>query len=345
MIRATRRLGLAGAVCCLLALALCATDARAALAGWLAAFVTLGAVPLGALALCMMVRLMPGPWGAEVGETGEMLATLLPLACLAVLPVLIGTHELYPWATGAADPGFRGVYLSVWFFCLRSVLFLAGALILAFLMMTRSAWALPLAAGGLIVFVLLDTTVVTDWLMSLDADFDSSGFGLYVLSIQMTIALALVVVIRLVAAPELARADLLGALMLVALLLWEYFAFMQYFIIWSENLPKRVAWFQDRGHGIWAAAEYAIALLALVPTFLLFFTAIRRSRAWLLAIAAAMLCAKTIEIAWLVFPAVDAPPTVEVAAMALAVLGLASLAAAFFGWMGRAQPAPGLRER
>jgi hypothetical protein len=58
-----------------------------------------------------------------------------------------------------------------------------------------------------------------------------------------------------------------------------------------------------------------------------------------------MLCAKAIEIAWLVFPAVDAPPAVEVAAMALAALGLASLAAAFFGWMGRAQPAPGLRER
>jgi len=331
-----RTLGLLGIAACAAALLLWVVDARAALAGWLAAFTFWGAVPLGALALRLMTGIIPGAWRTEVTPTSEMLLVLLPLVALAVLPVLIGIRALYPWSAAPMGEGFRGVYLTAWFFSLRSVLFLAGTIVLGFLLMTRPAWSLALASVGLIAFVLVDTTVAVDWLMSLDPDFDSSGFGLYVLSIQMMIALIVIVIIRLVAAPEQVRPELLAALMLTALLLWEYFAFMQYFIIWSENLPKRVAWFRDRGQGLWAAAEYAFSALTLVPTFLLFFGAIRRSRSCLLTIATAVLLARAIEIAWLVFPAVKAPPLVQWIAAFPALLGLACLSGAALAWIGRA---------
>jgi hypothetical protein len=331
----TRITGTVGAGACAIVLLLAALDAKAASAGWLAAFVLWGGVPLGALTLRLMTRIIPGAWREEVSPIAEMLVMLLPIAALAVLPVLIGSHALYPWATEPAGPGFRGVYLSVWFFCLRSVLFLVGAMILAFLMMTRPAWSMPLASGGLIAFVLFDAVIAVDWLMSLEPDFHSSGFGLYVISIQASVGLMAIVIIRIVADPIGARPQLLGALMLTALLLWEYFAFMQYFIIWSENLPKQAAWFEERGSGIWAVAEYAFCLLDLVPTFLLFFTPIRRSRRWLLAIAAAVLMAKAIEVAWLVFPATRAPLALSAIAAILALLGLGLLSVAFLGWIGR----------
>jgi len=334
--RSQRLTGALGGGACLVALALCVVDARAALTGWLAAFVFWSAIPMGALGLRMMTRLMPGIWSGEVAPVAEMLSTLLPLAALAVLPVLIGSHALYSW-TGETAGGFRGLYLSTWFFALRSILFFVGTIVLGFLLATRPAWSMPLAAGGMIAFVLLDTTVATDWLMSLEPDFDSSGFGLYVLSIQMTIALMAAITIRLIAEAEPERPELLAALMLSVLLLWEYFAFMQYFIIWSENLPKRVAWFQERGRGGWAVAEYAIALLDLIPTVLLFFAPVRRSRLLLLGIAAAVLLAKAIEIAWLVFPASKAAPRVEWGSAILASIGLIGLSAAFFGWIGGAR--------
>jgi hypothetical protein len=335
-----RALGAAGAIGCILALALCAVDARSALAGWLAGFVFFSAIPLGGLALWMMVRLMPGAWRAEAGPPSEMLSLLLPVACIAVLPILIGCHVLYRWTDMTGAEGFRGVYLSVWFFVLRAVVFLAVMLGFGFLMMTRRSWLLPLSAGGIIVFTLFDTTIMTDWLMSLDPDFDSSGFGLYALSIQLSIALMVLVIIRLTVHPVDARPELLGALMIVVLLCWEYFAFMQYFIIWSENLPKRVAWFKDRGTGVWAVAEYAFSLLDLVPTFLLFFAPIRRSRRWVLGLASAVLLAKAIEIVWIVFPSVDAAPAVGLAAAILALLGLLGLSRAFFAWMSSTRPAP-----
>lgn len=330
-----RTLGLLGAAGIAVSLLMTAVDSNAALAGWLAAFFAWSAVPLGGLVLRMMVRLIPGAWGAEIGPTAEMSMTSLPLIGLAVLPILVGAHALYPWPASLAD-GFRGVYLSTWFFSLRSILFLLGAIGLGFLLAMRPGWSLPLAAGGLIAFVLIDTTVMVDWLMSLEPDFNSSGFGLYAFAIQMTIALMTIAGIRLVADPAHAQTGLLGALMLTTLLLWEYFAFMQYFIIWSDNLPKEVAWFQRRGSGIWSAAEYAFSLLSLVPTFLLFFTSVRQSRRWLLAIVAAVLAARLIEVPWLVFPTVRVSPALSLGTMAFALSGLSLISAAFLAWMARA---------
>jgi hypothetical protein len=331
-----RTLGLLGAAGCALALLLAAIDTSAAFSGWLAGFVLWSAACLGGLALRMMARLIPGAWRAEVVPTAEMLTTLLPLVALAVLPVLIGAHALYPWLADPTPGGFRGVYLSIWFFSSRSILFLVGAMALGFLLLTRPAWSLPLAAGGLIAFVLFDTAVMVDWLMSLEPEFHSSGFGLYAFSIQMSIALMIIAAIRLIADPTHAQTGLLGALMLVSLLLWEYFAFMQYFIIWSENLPKAVAWYQHRGNGIWSAAEYAIAVLNLAPTVLLVFAPVRRSRTCLLAIVAAVLLAKAIEVAWLVFPAVHASLALSLAAMMLAVMGLSLTSVGLLAWLARA---------
>lgn len=334
-----RAAALLGAAGCAAALLLAVLDAKAALAGWLAGFVFWSAVPLGGLLLLLMTRVIPGGWREEIAPVSEMLTMILPLMVLAVLPVLIGSRVLYPWTAEPAAEGFRGVYLSVWFFSLRSVLFLAGAIVLGFLMAMRPAWSLPLGAGGLIAFTLFDAVIAVDWLMSLEPQFHSSGFGLYVISIQASIALMTVVIVRLIADPANVRPPLLGALMLTALLLWEYFAFMQYFIIWSENLPKQVAWFKERDAGPWSAAEVAFCLLDLGPTFLLFFPAIRRSRRCLLALAAAVLVAKAIEIAWLVFPATRASFAVSLVAAILALLGLGLLSIGFFGWIARSSRA------
>jgi hypothetical protein len=328
-----------GASGCAAALLLAAVDAKSAFAGWLAGFVFWSALPLGALLLRLMTQVIPGAWRRDVTPIADRLVLILPLLVPAVLPVLIGSHALYPWADAPAGEGFRGVYLSVWFFSLRSVLFIAGAIAIAFLLAAKPAWSLPVAACGLIGFVLFDHVITVDWLMSLTPDFHSSGFGLYVLSIQATIALMAVIVIRLTVDPGSARPELLAGLILTALLLWEYFAFMQYFIIWSENLPKPVAWFKERGAGLWSAAEYAFSLLDLVPTFLLFFAAIRRSRRWLVALALAVLLGRAIEVVWLVFPSLSVALGVSSAAALASLVGLGLLSAAFVGWMERASRA------
>ena len=301
---------------------------RAALAGWLAALAAWSGVPLGALLLTMIAALTPGPWRAEVGPQARALLPLLPLVALAMLPVLVGVDLLYSWTE---EPG--RLYLTPSFFALRSLLFLATFVALAAGLLMRPDRAQPLSAVGLILFVLVDTSLALDWLMSLQPHFHSSGFGLYILAIQANAALAVIVPIRLRSTDV--RPGLLGALMLTALLSWAYLAFMQYIISWSDNLPEPVAWYRQRGIGIWSAAEIAIGAMRLVPLLLLLLNAVRKDPRWLRGIAAATLLATAIEMAWLVFPATGTAAGLGVATELLGLGVLVSLSVGFYAWMAR----------
>jgi hypothetical protein len=275
----------------------------------------------------MMAILVPGRWRDEIIAPAEALMVLMPLLGIGVLPILIGVGALYPWA------GETGVYLSTGFFVIRSIVLVAILIGLGGMLMLRPAWALPLSAGGLILFVLLDTTLAVDWLMSLEPDFHSSGFGLYILAIQADVALSVVVLMRL-RIPD-AQPGLLGALMLTALLVWNYLAFMQYLISWSDNLPEPVAWYRNRGTGVWSVAEYTIGALHLIPLILLFLTSVRTSRRWLRAIAGAVLPGNAIEVAWLVFPATETEAWLGAAVELLALVVLVALSVGFLAWIAQ----------
>lgn len=319
------RLSLAiGAAACAVALLLTLADGKAALAGWLTGFAFWSGLPIGALGLLMMMRLIPGRWREELSPPAEGMLVLLPLAALAALPILIGLGTLYPWVA-EANSGYRAIYLSPAFFVLRTVVFFACLAALALLPIVRPAWSAPVSSAGLVVYVLFTTTIAVDWLMSLDPSFHSSGFGLYVLSNQMTIALAVMLIVRLSTSPAPEQPGLLGGLFLCALLLWAYFAFMQYLIIWSNNLSPSVEWYHKRGEGFWSAAEYAVAILHLGPTFLLFLSPIRKGARWLIALSFAVLVGKAIEMAWLVMPAAPAHATVGAIAALASMLGLGLL--------------------
>jgi hypothetical protein len=289
-----------------------------AMAGWLAAYVFWSSVPIGALCLLMMMRIIPGGWREELEGPAEAALRSLPLAALAALPILAAPGAIYPWTEGAGEGAFRAAYMTPGLFALRTVLFfviLGGAAL-----MLRRSRSTAIAVAGLILLVLLDTLMAVDWLMSLDAGFHSSGFGLYVLSIQATIALGLLILWHL-RSGEAHRPGLLGALLLCALLLWAYFAFMQYFIIWSGDPPQGAAWFRRHATGAWPWAEHAVGALGLVPLLLLLAPSVRRSRRGMLAIASAVLAGKALEVAWLVLPFHPGGPPILAAILGLAGLG------------------------
>jgi hypothetical protein len=102
---------------------------------------------------------------------------------------------------------------------------------------------------------------------------------------------------------------------------------MQYFIIWSGNLPQGVAWFGKRGTGSWPVLEYAITICALGPLFLLFFPPIRNSRLWLIALSLVVMVGKVLELAWLVLPT-TANAGIGMVSTVLGLIGLTALALA-----------------
>lgn len=320
-----RMLSVVGVIFCLGSLALALLSARAALTGWLATFVFVSALPLGALCLTMMMTIIPGVWRKALAEDAEAALLLLPLVFLASLPVLVGMPWIYDWAVTPHAAGFKGLFLTPVFFAFRTLLILAGACMLGGVLIVRRDSRISAAVVGIIAFVPLHGLLATDWLVSLDAQFHSSGFGLYFLAGQMLNALSTLIAIRAGAEAAKQLLAVLGALLLTAILLWAYLAFMQYFVIWSGNLPQGVAWFQRRGTGLWAVIEYLIAILRLLPLFLLVFPPVRRSRRWLVCLSICVVAGGLLENIWLTLPVVQAHLGLAVTACLTAVVGLTLL--------------------
>ncbi len=131
----------------------------------------------------------------------------------------------------------------------------------------------------------------------------------------------------------LGRADLvrehrllgLGSLFLALVLLWAYFAFIQYLVIWSGNLPDGAEWYLRRGQGIWLALIVAIAILnGGLPFAVLLSARARQSWPVLIALAALVVVARVLESLWLTLPAFgpEAPPVWLIAGTLAAVGGI-----------------------
>jgi hypothetical protein len=287
-----------------LALALALVSPREALTGWLAAFVFCSTAVGGGLFFVMLADVIPGSWRVTIREPAGVLARGQMVWASLSLPVLLGMSAIFPWFAEEKLSGFRAAYLAPLAFTARLVVFCGVCIWLQF-RLTRGPQR-GLAIGGLILFILLTGIFSTDVVLSLDPEFHSSGFGLYFLSIQALTGFAAIVLIRL-AMPQSNTKErfLLGALFLTLLLCWAYFDFMQYFILWSGNLPARADWFLRRSEGGWHALALLIVSLRLVPAFLLLFPPVRESRSALLAFAGMTLAGTLVEIAWLVMPELE----------------------------------------
>jgi hypothetical protein len=219
-------------------------------AGALAAAINGSNIVLGCLLLALLTPLISGRWqvllapGSRLGRSAVV--WLLPM----LLPVLLAQPWVYPWFA-VEGSGFRGVWLSPWFFMLRTVMYAGVALVL-------QSWALRRCGPGLILYALFASLAAVDWLMSLQPGFASSIFGLLLIARQLLDGLAFaglcVLCWNLVPLPA-PQCQVLRGLLVSALAFWAYVHFMQYLIIWSVNLEHETQWYRVREAGAWAVVS------------------------------------------------------------------------------------------
>jgi hypothetical protein len=311
-----RLLPIAGAVLLLGLAAVVLTGTPAAWRAWMGAAALTIAIPTGAIGWLLAMRLAVGEWTGPIAEASAVIAGRMPLAAVLFLPILV-RPGLYPWVAHRPDTAFRAVWLSTPFFEARTIVWL---IVMSFAgrALASAPPSKPAAAAGLIAFFLAASAIAFDWLASLDAQFNTSGFGLYVIALEFGAAMAMAI---LAGRPE--ETHRAGALLFTLILLWGYFAFMQYFIPWSGNLRAGMAWYQARQHGVWPWLMGLIAADRLTVFFLLLFRFVRHSRPWMLTLAFATLAATVAEFAWMAVPASGAGPAEGVIYAVLATAGVA----------------------
>jgi hypothetical protein len=337
---------------------------RAWLAAWLAAWWCAAGLVMGACANLWIHALTGGRWGAVLRPAAAALVARRAWLGPLFLPVALGLAALYPWAGDPAtafatlhEPAFARAWLSVPAFALRCVCY--GAL---WFWLSGSALKPSLtrgrAAASLLLYGLSGSLASVDLLMSLVPGWRSTGFGLLVLVSQALGGAAALVLWTAWHHPARLRAPVepgpagtpvgrdLGNLLLMYVMVWGYLGFMQFLVIWAENLPEEISWFVPRLQTGWHGVGVALVALQLaLPLLALVMRAVKDRPAWLGATAALVLAAHLLDAAWLVVPSVDAA---SLASWWLVPLCMAGMGLLLFAPMGRPGPAaaaaPGLEQ-
>jgi len=95
----------------------------------------------------------------------------------------------------------------------------------------------------------------------------------------------------------------LGKLLLALVMLWAYFAFSQFLIIWSGNLPEEISWYLPRMRGAWGVIAVAVIVLHFALPFLFLLSrSLKRNPHKLVLVAAMILLMRYVDLIWLVEP-------------------------------------------
>ncbi len=289
---------------------------RMLLACWLAAWWWCLGLVLGSFTNAWIHGLTGGAWGGPARDSALAMRRCMPWLLAGALPMLLGAAQLYPWAADPqgwtrdfARPAFLQIWFTPLFFAVRMALYA-----LAWWWLARPATldSKQSAAVALLLHTVLTSLAAVDLLMSLLPGWFSTAFGLVALSAQaLAGAAAAALQLAISGRPNSTSAGVplsrdIGNLLLMWLMTWAYLAFMQFLIIWSENLPREIAWYVPRLQTGWAQLGVALVLLQLVvPFFALLSRRLKdepRRLAWVASLA---LLASMLDAAWMVLPSVD----------------------------------------
>ena len=285
-------------------------------------------IALGSLALLMLGHLTGGGWSLVIRRVLEAATRTLPLVLILFVPIVLGAHWLYRWTDEheiAEHPVLqeKSKYLNLPFFSVRAAIYFAIWLALAYFL---NRWSLAqdqtadrkykknmsvLSGPGMVLFIFTVTFASIDWFMSLDWEWSSTIFGFIFVAAWSLSALAFVVAVMAALAKHEPMHHVvgqfhfhdLGKLLLALVMLWAYFAFSQFLIIWSGNLPEEIRWYLPRTHGAWGVIAVTVVVLHFAFPFLFLLSrSFKRHSGKLVIVAVLILFMRLIDLFWTIAP-------------------------------------------
>ena len=239
-------------------------------------FVFLMGLGLCSLFLVALEYLTDAVWSVAFRRISEFITPLVFIAPLFAIPVLFNMHDVFHWSHNEAVQSdkilqWKSPYLNMSFFLIR-LFAVIGIMTLFFYMIIRNSGKqdlnpdqkftrinIKLSAIFLPFFGISITLIAIDWLMSLEAHWFSTIFGVYYFSGSLLSAFAVLTLFSVKLKewkilPDFLGRDHfynLGAFMFAFINFWAYIAFSQLLLIWYANLPEETYWFAAKFHGSW----------------------------------------------------------------------------------------------
>jgi hypothetical protein len=245
---------------------------------YLSAFAVILAMNLGAIFWVTLQNLVSANWSVVLRRLGEIFAMNAPLVGLLSLPIVLpaamGNGVVYEWADHAKAEAdhllhHKAGYLNPTFFFIRMVVYFGFWTLLARFFYrsslrqdeTAKADIVPamrrVAGPSMIAFALTLTFAAIDFVMSVDAHWFSTIFGVYffasaVLCVHATLSLGTMWLQskgRLAKSVTVEHYHDLGKMLFAFTVFWAYVGFSQFMLIWYANVPEETYWYKERFAG------------------------------------------------------------------------------------------------
>ena len=315
-------------------------------------------IAVGSLALLMLQHMTGGGWGFVIRRVLEASTRTLPLMALLFVPIILGAHSLYPWTheeelAHHEVVRFKTPYLNLPFFTIRAVIYFAVWIALMFLLnrwslgqdRTGDRWytkAMKMISGPGMIFLIFTVTFASvDWYMSLEPEWFSTIYGFIFVASWALSALAFTIAAMANLSKEEPLKHVvatlhfhdLGKLLLALVMLWAYFAFSQYLIIWSGNLPEEIGYYLERTHGLWGVIVLAVVVLHFAFPFLFLLSRnLKRDPKKLVLVAGLILVMRAIDLLWVLKPAFPHFELKWIALDVVSLIGFGGLWLGVFAW-------------
>jgi hypothetical protein len=308
-------------------------DPRQAAFSYLAAWVFVTSIAVGALFWIAIAHATNATWMVVLRRRAEDVTSALPVIALLVLPVLASLRLLYPWARpeSAWDEGTRQsilpkeAYLNAPFFVVRAVFYLASWVFIGEVLRRLSrdggeagggdaaGKQRTVAAVSLPILGFTLTFAAFDWLMSLDPTWSSNVFGIYLFGGGFGAAIGLLCFVSFgplgsrILGTTADQSHAMGRLLLAFVIFWTYIAFCQYLLVWIADLPDEIGWVKLRTTGSWGELAVALAIAHFfLPFFALLSRDVKRRPSVVAWMGAWLVVAHYLDMHWVVLPQLHA---------------------------------------
>jgi hypothetical protein len=321
---------------------------------------------LGCMAILMLHHLVGGAWSIVIRRILESGMMTLPLMFVLFIPILLHLPRLYFWARTdvlndpKTDPKILEIahsYLNFNGILLRYILYFVIWIGMAYFL---NRWSTEqdsiagqstlrfraLSSIGLVIYSLTISFAVIDWVMSLQARWISTIYGLIFIAGEALSAFCFCVVIETILGKRKPMSEYLtdtqvhdhGKLILAFVMVWTYFNFSQWLIIWAGNLPEEIPWYVRRMNGGWGEVGlFLVVFQFAVPFALLLSRQLKRKAGTLVRIASWIIFVRMVDIFWHVEPALH--PTFHLSWLHFTIIaGIGGLWMAYFFHNLRSRP-------
>lgn len=286
---------------------------------------------LGCMAILMLYHLVGGKWGTVIRRILEAGMMTLPLMAILFIPIVMNLPKLYFWARPeeqAKNPKIADIaasYLNFNGILTRAIIYFVLWIGMAYFLSRWSSEQDTPAGGekstvrfralsgiGLVLYSLTISFAVIDWVMSLQARWISTIYGLLFIAGEALSAFCFVVVVERILGKRKPMSDYLtttevhdhGKFMLAFVMVWAYFNFSQWLIMWSGNLPDEISWYMRRINGTWGpVALFLVIFHFAVPFALLLSRPLKKNLGQLALLASWLIFMRMVDIFWHVEPA------------------------------------------